>query len=160
MEAGYAQELSQTLALSNHYLQRLMEAHGLEGIVSSHGGILSLLFERGEVSMSELAAFTQRDPSTVTALVKKLVAMGLVKTRRCPTDRRSVVVALTPQGEGVRADFDAISMRLMAPWRDGVDPEELAVAMRVLATVRANLQAEIDAMADKAEGDARLEGCA
>ena len=146
MEESYAQDLSQTLSLSNQQLQLQMKQHGLEGIVTSHGGILSMLFERGEVSMSELASFTQRDPSTVTALVKKLVAMGLVATRRCPTDRRSVMVALTERGEGTRGDFDAISSQLMGAWRVGIDPDDLALMQRVLGEVRKNLQREIDSI--------------
>lgn len=145
MEAGYAHDLSRTLRLSNQLLQHLVEQRGLDGIVTSHGSILALLFERGEVSMSDLAAYTQRDPSTVTALVKKLVAKGLVKTERSTVDRRSVMVALTEEGNAMRGDFDDISARLTAVWRAGIDPSDLETMQRVLGKVRANLEEALEA---------------
>lgn len=147
MEASYAHDLSQTLRLSNQLLQCLMEQHGIEGIVTSHGSILAMLFERDEVTMSDLAAYTHRDPSTVTALVKKLVAKGLVATKRSAVDRRSVEVALTDMGRAMLGDFEEISAELMSAWRKDIDPGELEAMENVLAKVRANLTEALEAQA-------------
>lgn len=134
-----ANELSRTLSLSNRYLMLLVERSGLSGLSPSHGDILVELFEGEPVSMSELSRRIDRDPSTVTALVKKLVAMGLAQTVRCPDDRRSTMVTITDRAKGLQEDFNEVSKRLMTAWHEDIDDSDLEAAKRVLATVRGNL---------------------
>lgn len=144
MSEGYAQALSRTLALSNHYLMLQVERSGLCGLAPSHGDILVQLFACDQMSMSELSQRIARDPSTVTALVKKLAAMGLAQTGKNPHDRRSTVVSLTAKGRALKGDFDGISARLESVWHDGVDEADLKTMMRVLEKVGGNLGAAIE----------------
>lgn len=143
MADNLANEFSRTLSLSNRYLMMLVEQSGLKGLSPSHGEILVELFAGKPVAMSELSRRIGRDPSTITALVKKLVGMGLAQTAKRPDDRRSTMVTLTDRAKGLQADFEAISERLMAAWHEGIDPADLEVTKRVLATVRGNLAKEI-----------------
>ena len=152
LSEGYAQALSRTLALSNQYLMQQVERSGLRGLASSHGDILVQLFAHDHVCMSELSQRIARDPSTVTALVKKLVAMGLAQTGKSPHDRRSTVVSLTEQGRALKDDFVAISARLEAVWHDGIDEADLQTMMRVLEAVRGNMRRAIEEESDS-KGD-------
>lgn len=152
MSEGYARSLSRTLALSNQYLMLQVERSGLRGLASSHGDILVQLFAHDQVCMSELSQRIARDPSTVTALVKKLVAMGLAQTGKSPHDRRSTVVSLTEQGRALKDDFVAISARLEAVWHDGIDEADLQTMMRVLEAVRGNMRRAIEEESDS-KGD-------
>lgn len=148
-----ASDLSRTLALANRFLLLQLEGTSLDGLATSHGDILVQLFARGPVSMSELSRRIGRDPSTVTALVKKLVAMGLAETRRNPDDGRSTIVGLTERGQALEGDFERISMRLTAVWSDGVSREDAEALERVIETVQGNLRAAI------AEEEARQRSC-
>lgn len=150
MSEGYAQALSRTLALSNQYLMQQVERSGLRGLASSHGDILVQLFARDRMCMSELSQRIARDPSTVTALVRKLVAMGLAQTGKSPQDRRSTVVSLTDAGRALKDDFDGISARLESVWHDGIDEADLKTMMGVLEKVRGNLAAAIE---EESEGE-------
>lgn len=120
-----------------------VERSGLRGLAPSHGDILVQLFQYDQVCMSELSQRIARDPSTVTALVKKLVAMGLAQTGKSLRDRRSTMVSLTEKGHALKGDFEKISMRLESFWHDGVDDADLLVTMRVLEKVRDNLETAI-----------------
>ena len=139
-------DLSRTLALANRYLMLRLDKTGLEGLAPSHGDILVELFDGGEVSMSEISRRIARDPSTVTALVKKLVSTGLAETRKGDSDRRTTTVRLTEQGRALKGEFAEISERLRATWREGVDEEDLSATYRVLEAVQGNLRAAIDEM--------------
>ena len=75
---GTVNQLARTLGLANRFLLEQLEQYGLAGIAPSHGDILVQLFAHGELPMSELAQRIGRDPSTVTALVRKLAAGGYV----------------------------------------------------------------------------------
>lgn len=132
--------LSQTLAAANAYLTQQLHDAGLEGVVPSHGSILIQLFEQKTITMQELSERIHRDPSTVTALVKKLVDGGYVETHKSDEDRRRTEVSLTSKGKRMRRSFERISTDLRAVQMQGIDPEEFATACKVLAQVRANFQ--------------------
>lgn len=60
------------------------------------------LWEKDNVTVSELGARLYLDSGTLTPLLKKLEAAGLVKRTRDKNDERSVLVTLSPQGEALR----------------------------------------------------------
>lgn len=129
-------ELGRTLDAANAYLERLMAEEGIDGLVPSHGDILFELYGNEPASMQQLAAACGRDPSTVTALVKKLAAAGYVSVERCPTDGRSKWVRLTEEGRGLRPAFERISACLRQVQSAGVSSAELAEVKRVLGIMR------------------------
>ena len=81
-----------------------------------------------------------RDPSTVTALVKKLAAAGYVRTEKGVEDRRATIVSLTERGRGLRGEFEAVSKELSVVQGLGIDPTDMETARRVLGTVRDNFE--------------------
>jgi DNA-binding MarR family transcriptional regulator len=54
------------------------------------------------ISMRELAQRLKSDPSSITGLVDRLEARGLVERRAHPRDRRVTGLALTPDGARLR----------------------------------------------------------
>lgn len=144
MAQGYAWELSRTLALSNEYLMRQVERSGLCGLATSHGDILVQLFAHDRICMSGLSERIARDPSTTTALVKKLAALGLVQTEKSPSDRRSTIVSLTEEGRSLQRDFEAISNKLEQVWHAGISDEDLQTLQKVLSQVRENFREALE----------------
>ena len=71
--------------------------------------MLHLLFEAGELNMSELAAQARRTKSTLTTLVTKLERHGYVERIPDPADSRGVRVRLTDKGKALKPAFIAIS---------------------------------------------------
>ncbi|MFF8944309.1 MarR family winged helix-turn-helix transcriptional regulator [Streptomyces sp. NPDC014864] len=64
--------------------------------------VLLVLWERGETTVKELAAALRLDYGTVSPLLKRLEAAGLVSRERSARDERSVLVAVTGRGEELR----------------------------------------------------------
>ncbi|MGC4976741.1 MarR family winged helix-turn-helix transcriptional regulator [Streptomyces sp. DT199] len=64
--------------------------------------VLLVLWERGETTVKELAAALRLDYGTVSPLLKRLEAAGLVRRERSARDERSVLVAVTGRGEDLR----------------------------------------------------------
>ena len=61
--------------------------------------VMQILAERGEISAGEVSNLTQLKHATITSLVDKLVARGLMARRRCEEDRRRVWLTLLPDGQ-------------------------------------------------------------
>jgi DNA-binding MarR family transcriptional regulator len=57
--------------------------------------------ENGRATISELAEFLQERNNSVVGLVERAVDSGLVRRSAGKTDRRQVVVTLTPRGEEI-----------------------------------------------------------
>ncbi|MFI7410809.1 MarR family winged helix-turn-helix transcriptional regulator [Streptomyces sp. NPDC049627] len=64
--------------------------------------VLLVLWERGETTVKELAAALRLDYGTVSPLLKRLEAAGLVRRERSARDERSVLVAVTGRGKELR----------------------------------------------------------
>lgn len=134
----FVHQLSRTLAQANRFLAAALAERGFSGIAPSHGSILNVLFRRESLSMQDLARSIDRDPSTVTALVKKLAAEGYVRLEKGSEDRRVTVVSLTDEGRAIQREFAAISAELRAVQNAGIDAASLEAARRTLAAMQEN----------------------
>ncbi len=72
---------------------------GQVGLTPSQLLVMQILAERGEISAGEVSKLTQLKHATITSLVDKLVARGLMARRRCEEDRRRVWLTLMPEGQ-------------------------------------------------------------
>lgn len=63
---------------------------------------MMVLWERKSVSVKELGGALYLDSGTLTPLLKKMEAQGLITRRRDKADERSVIVELTEQGEQLK----------------------------------------------------------
>jgi DNA-binding MarR family transcriptional regulator len=82
-------------------LERAVHAVGLRlGANQAEAHVLARL-ARGPATLADLHGSFGHKRSTLTAVVDRLEAKGLVRRRPNPSDRRSVVVALTVAGRPV-----------------------------------------------------------
>ena len=63
---------------------------------------MMVLWEKKAVTVKELGAELYLDSGTLTPLLKKMEAKGLLIRRRSTDDERSLIVSLTPEGEALR----------------------------------------------------------
>ena len=131
--------MSRTLGAVNRRLVELMEREGLAGIVPSHGDILMQLFAHGSMPMAALASGIGKDPSTVTALVRKLEQAGYVEKLPSPKDRRMNEVRLTARGRKLEGAMGRISTELIAGLTRGIDGADLKTTRKCLLAMQANL---------------------
>jgi len=64
--------------------------------------VLLALWESEPLSVKELSRLVQLDPGTLSPLLKRLEARGLVQRQRDPRDERALAVSLTPEGRALR----------------------------------------------------------
>ncbi|MCW2860182.1 MAG: MarR family transcriptional regulator [Actinoallomurus sp.] len=66
--------------------------------------VMLALWERSPLSVKELSGLLQLDPGTLSPLLKRLEAGGLVRRGRDSGDERMLAVTLTHQGRALRAE--------------------------------------------------------
>ncbi|WP_371810802.1 MarR family winged helix-turn-helix transcriptional regulator [Frigoribacterium sp. CFBP 13707] len=82
------------------------------------------------LSIRDLARLLRLDPGTLSPLVKRLEAQGLLTRRRHVDDERTLAIELTGPGQALRAEAEAIPGRMMR--RLGVTRDELVVLHRTM----------------------------
>ena len=68
------------------------------GLGTTEFGVLEVLYHKGELPVCEVRRSILVESSSTTYVVDKLVKRGLVRRRHSGTDRRVVILALTPAG--------------------------------------------------------------
>src|SRR5882724_95873 len=100
---------------------------------------LFALWERDDLSVKELGELLRLDSGTLTPLLKRLEAMGLVRRTRNPADERSVRISLTQAGIEMRCKERTVHEGLIGAC--GHSAEELKALTAQLARVRDGLDA-------------------
>lgn len=90
--------------------------------------VLSVLWEEDGRGISAIATRLDLESSTITPLVKRLEAAGLVTRTRRQDDERGVLVTLTVRGEELRTESRCLGEALFA--RAGMAAEEMIALNR------------------------------
>lgn len=109
--------------------------------------ILLLIDSRGPQKMSDIARQICVTMSGATAVVDKMVKMGLVTRHFDPTDRRVVLIALSDDGRKVMQDCVQVQERCFAQVLDRLSPEkrdELLQSFERIHTLLEEIQAPED----------------
>ncbi len=123
---------------ANKYIISEMNRWGIKGLAPSHGDIIFSLLTCETLTMKELAKKIDRDKSTVTALVDKLIKLGYVKKSRDEEDNRIVYVTLTESGKDLKPMFDSISHDLIEKIYKGIPQKEKESLILTLKKIKKN----------------------
>lgn len=118
---------------------RELSARGYSSLAPSHTMLLMRLQGQDGQTMMALADQIGRDKSTVTALVKKLLALSLVRTEKDVQDQRVTRVFLTDAGRSLRTDLDAATHKLTSQIFQGFNWEDRKSLSHLLERILENL---------------------
>lgn len=101
--------------------------------------VLLVLWERGDdpPTVSELGAALRLDSGTLSPLLKRLAAAGLVVRTRSARDERRVEVGLTADGAALRQRMTDVPMRVVCA--TGLDEAELVTLHDTLTRMTATI---------------------
>ena len=91
---------------------------------------MMVLWEKKAVTVKEMGAMLHLDSGTLTPLLKKMEAKGLLIRRRSTEDERSLIVSLTEEGEALRER--AVDIPAKMSQCVNLEPEEARELYRLL----------------------------
>ena len=95
--------------------------------------VMLALWQHGSLSVKALSGLLQLDPGTLSPLLKRLEAAGLLRRERDAGDQRNLALALTDRGRALRTDAERIPAGIVA--RLGMPIEELVSLQGALTRV-------------------------
>jgi MarR family transcriptional regulator, organic hydroperoxide resistance regulator len=75
--------------------------------------VMLALWERDGVAVKDIGEKLYLDSGTLTPLLKRLEAAGLVKRTRSSADERQVLIDLTPQGQALKEKARAVPQSVL-----------------------------------------------
>ncbi|MFJ8005851.1 MarR family winged helix-turn-helix transcriptional regulator [Streptomyces fagopyri] len=99
--------------------------------------VMLVLWERDSISVRDLGTALQLESSTLSPLLKRLEAGGLLRRERRAEDERSVAIRLTETGTRLRERADRVPLAIGDAM--GLTPEQDATAKHLLRLLTANV---------------------
>jgi DNA-binding MarR family transcriptional regulator len=130
MESRVTFELLQA---ARAYRLRSAKLLSLLGLYPGQDALLTLLDERGRLTMGEAAAALSIQPPTVTKMVNRLSAAQLVKTEVMGDDRRKIAVSLTDAARAKIDEIDNIWEQLEVQALHEMSPQPLRTQLSAIA---------------------------
>ena len=103
--------------------------------------VMLVLWERDGEPVKNIGERLFLDSGTLTPLLKRLEAAGLIKRTRSTEDERQVLIALTPQGQALREKARAVPQAILAASACSVT--ELSAIKNDLVALRDRLNAAV-----------------
>lgn len=143
MESNIKTSISQVShlhAITADFLTKELSAQGFDDFASSHGNILFQLSVNPQMSMKELSQKINRDKSTTTVLVRKLMKEGYVEEKTSDEDKRSKIISLTQKGRQYQEITSNISKQLLETFYRGFSEEEKQQFLSYLERIQKNFE--------------------
>ena len=115
------------------------------GITATQLNVMKMLQAIGELSLSELSKRIAATNSTVTGIVDRMVAAGLVVREQSADDRRVWKIKLTPQGKTIARKLDIAPWEILRRALEALPAGELEALIATLAKVAQNVQRLVEA---------------
>lgn len=101
--------------------------------------VMLVLWERDDHTVQALGELLQLDSGTLTPLLKRMEAAGLVSRQRDAADERRVRILLTPEGAALRQRAEGVPDAIFC--QAGMAMDEMSALRSQLLALRARLQA-------------------
>ena len=113
------------------YLKRRFSDHQIENMNPTRLGILLALADSDGVIMSKLGQRLFLEKSTMTGVIDKMEAEGLVERRNDVSDRRALRIYLTPKAKRLNDRIFKIIDKVYADLSGDLTPQDLATSVKV-----------------------------
>lgn len=121
---------------------RMLAESGIDAFNGAQGRILYILWQKDEISISSLSAQTSLANTTLTAMLDRMEAAGLIVRKPDPKDRRNRLIALTEKAKSLQDDYTRISGQMNEIYYTGFSEEEILQFESYLNRVLTNLEKE------------------
>ncbi len=105
-------------------------------LTATQAMVLRFLFDRDQVTSSELGRRTELDSATLTGVLDRLEAAGITERRPNPTDRRAIHIQLTGKGKEIGKDVSRLMGLANIEFLKSITPSEERELKRLLGEIR------------------------
>ena len=121
---------------------RMLAEANIDAFNGAQGRILYVLWQQDGISISQLSAQTSLANTTLTSMLDRMEAGGLIRREPSPRDRRALLICLTDKARSLQMDYDRISQRMNQRYYEGFTEEEIRQLEGYLQRILDNLEGD------------------
>ena len=137
-KGGYL--ISRIKQTGTRLFDRMLAEADIDAFNGAQGRILYVLWQQDGITISRLSAQTSLANTTLTSMLDRMEASGLILRRPSPEDRRAQLICLTEKARSLQADYDRLSEQMNQIYYQGFTEEEILLLERYLERILNNLE--------------------
>ena len=118
----------------------LLNQAGIDAFNGAQGRILYVLWQQDGVTISRISSQTSLANTTLTSMLDRMEAGGLIRREKSTSDRRAQLIFLTEAARALREDYERISDQMNEIYYQGFDEAEIRQLEGYLARILDNLE--------------------
>ena len=134
--------ISQIRQLSGRTFEKILTEKGIDAFNGPQGRILYVLWEQGELSSTDIARLTSLANTTLTGMLDRMEAQGLVVRIPDQHNRRRILIQLTPKARRLQDAYDEVSEKNNAIFYAGFTQSEIQQFEAMLKRILQNYEEE------------------
>lgn len=139
-KGGYL--ISRIKQVGTRLFDRMLADADIDAFNGAQGRILYVLWGKDGITISQLSAQTSLANTTLTSMLDRMEASGLIRREPSPRDRRALLIRLTDKARSLQADYDRISQQMNERYYEGFTEAEVRQFEAYLERVLSNLEGE------------------
>jgi DNA-binding MarR family transcriptional regulator len=104
--------VSQVHQLQKRAFEKLLKESGVDAFNGAQGKILYVLWEYKKLTITEISNRTSLAKTTLTSMLDRMEAGGLVVRTSDKENRRQIFITLTDEAKNYRTMYDAVSEKM------------------------------------------------
>lgn len=108
-------------------------------ITAEEWAVLLIIQAEDGISATALSNKATRDKTTISRLVDKMVAKGLIRRERNAADKRATLLYLTPPGHATFDKLAVLAKNLIARTTQGISAHDLERTISTLSRIAENI---------------------
>ena len=134
--------MSRIRHLSGRVGEKLLRESGVDIFNGAQGRILYVLWEHGRLTITEVGRLTSLAKTTLTSMLDRMEAGGLIERIPDARNRRQTFIAVTDKALSYREKYDWISDRASEIFYRGFTDDEITAFENQLRRIIENLEQE------------------
>ena len=134
--------MSRIRHLSGRIWERLLKDSGVDVFNGAQGRILYILWEHGDLTITEIGKLTSLAKTTLTSMLDRMEAGGLVKRVPDKKNRRQIFIEVTEKAREYRETYEWLSDKMNETFYQGFSMDEVNEFEDKLRRILKNLETE------------------
>jgi len=132
--------VSRIQKICGRVFERLLKKNKLDAFNGAQGRILYVLWEHKKLSFSDVGKYTSLAKTTLTSMIDRMEANGLVERIPDKKDRRQIYVSITEKARKYQQKYNEVSDEMSAIFYKGFSTDEVRHLDTMLERIINNLE--------------------
>ncbi len=132
--------VSQVRQLQGRAFEKMLKDSGIEAFNGAQGRILYVLWEHEQLSITEIGRLTSLAKTTLTSMLDRMEAGGLVERIPDKKNRRQIFVKITEKAKGYKQMYDQVSNEMNILFYQDFTRKEITEFENMLRRIIKNLE--------------------